>query len=363
MSSGTTLWYLTRGSGVVSLLLLTVTMLLGVLTSGRWRSDRWPRFAVTALHRNVTLLALVFIGVHVGTTIADGYAPIGVKDAFVPFLSAYRPLWLGFGALTLDLLLALTVTSLLRKHIGHRTWRALHWAAYATWPLALVHGLGSGSDARYGWMAAIAFGSLALVVIAIAVRLFRAGRSDLQLVSGAAVVALMIVIGAWYGMGPSKRGWAARAGTPSRLLKSAGTAATSRLASATVARRLTSDFTGSLVGRMSSSGPNEVGDAAIAIAAAVRGREPGVMRLTVWGTALEGGGLRMSDSSVSFADERSGVVYSGRIVGLNGALVDADVTSPSGATLRLAMNLRLEGGAGTVGGSIRGSRRDEESAQ
>jgi hypothetical protein len=363
VSSGTTLWYLTRGSGVVSLLLLTVTMLLGVLTSGRWRSDRWPRFAVTALHRNVTLLALVFIGVHVGTTIADGYAPIGVRDAFVPFLSAYRPLWLGFGALTLDLLLALTVTSLLRKHIGHRTWRALHWAAYATWPLALVHGLGSGSDARYGWMAAIAFGSLALVVIAIAVRLFRAGRPDLQLVSGAAVVALMIVIGSWYGMGPSKRGWAARAGTPSRLLKRTGTAATSRLASATVARRLTSDFTGSLVGRMSSSGPNEVGDAAIAIAAAVRGHEPGVMRLTVWGTALEGGGLRMSDSSVSFADERSGVVYSGRIVGLNGALVDADVSSPSGTTLRLAMNLRLDSGAGTVGGSIRGSRRDEEGAQ
>ena len=177
------------------------------------------------------------------------------------------------------------------------------------------------------------------------------------------MVALLIVIGAWYGMGPSKRGWAARAGTPSRLLKSARTAATSRLASATVARRLTSDFTGSLVGRMSSSGPNEVGDAAIAIAAAVRGREPGVMQLTVWGTALEGGGLRMSDSSVSFADERSGVVYSGRIVGLNGALVDADVTSPSGTTLRLAMNLRLDGGAGTVGGSIRGSRRDEEGAQ
>lgn len=363
MSSGTALWYLTRGSGVVSLLLLTATTLLGVLTAGRWRSDRWPRFAVTALHRNLTLLALVFIGVHVGTTIADGYAPIGVKDAFVPFLSAYRPVWLGFGALTLDLLLALTITSLLRTHIGYRTWRALHWAAYATWPLALVHGLGAGSDARYGWMAAIAFGSLALVVIAIAVRLFRAGRADLQLLSGAAVVALVIVIGAWYGAGPSKRGWAGRAGTPSTLLKSAGTAtATRRLASAPVARP-TGAFTGNLVGRMSSSGPDEVGDAAIAIAAAVRGREPGVVRMTVWGTGLEGGGLRMSDSSVSFADEKTGVVYSGTIVGLNGAVVEADVTSPSGTTLRLVMNLRLDGGAGTVGGSIRSSPRDQGEAQ
>ena len=363
MSSGTTFWYVTRGSGVVSLLLLTATTLLGVLTAGRWRSNRWPRFAVTALHRNLTLLALVFIGVHVGTTIADGYAPIGVKDAFVPFLSAYRPVWLGFGALTLDLLLALTITSLLRTHIGYRTWRALHWAAYATWPLALAHGLGSGSDARYGWMAAIAFGSLGLVVIAIAVRLFRAGRPDLQLVFGAAVVALVIVSGAWYGAGPSKRGWAARAGTPSTLLKSARTAAaTRRLASAPVARPK-GDFTGNLVGRMSSSGPNEVGDAAIAIAAAVRGREPGVVRLTVWGTALEGGGLRMSDSSVSFEDDLSGVVYSGTIVGLSGSLVEADVTSPSGATLRLVMNLRLDSGAGTVGGSIRSSSRNQGEAQ
>ena len=159
MSSGTALWYLTRGSGVVALLLLTATTLLGVLTAGRWRSERWPRFAVAALHRNLTLVALVFIGIHVGTTIADGYAPIGVKDVFVPFVSQYRPVWLGFGALTLDLLLALAITSCCRKHIGYRTWRLLHWAAYATWPLALAHGLGSGSDARYGWMAALAFGS------------------------------------------------------------------------------------------------------------------------------------------------------------------------------------------------------------
>jgi DMSO/TMAO reductase YedYZ heme-binding membrane subunit len=362
VNSGTTLWYLTRGSGVVSLLLLTATTLAGVMTAGRWRSDRWPRFAVTALHRNLTLLALVFIGVHVGTTIADGYAPIGIKDAFIPFLSAYRPVWLGFGALTFDLLLALTITSLLRKHIGYRTWRALHWAAYAAWPLALVHGLGSGSDARFGWMAAIAFGSLAFVVIAIAVRLFRAGRPDLQLVSGAAVVALVIIIGAWYGMGPSKRGWAAKAGTPSTLLKSNRTVATRRLASAPVVRPV-SDFTGSLVGHMSSSGPNDAGDAAIAIAAAVRGREPGVVHLTVWGTALEGGGLRMSDSSVSFADEPSGAVYTGTIVGLNGPMVEANVTSPAGKTLRLVMNLRLDGQAGTVDGSIRGSRQDEKAAQ
>ena len=210
MSSGTTLWYLTRGSGVVSLLLLTATTLLGVVTAGRWRSERWPRFAVTALHRNLTLLALVFIGVHVGTTIADGYAPIGVKDAFVPFASQYRPVWLGFGALAFDLLLALDDHRLLRKRIGYRTWRALHWSAYAVWPLALAHGLGSGSErARLDGRDRVR--SFGLVVVAIAVRLFRAGHPGLQLVAGAATVALVLLIGAWYD-GPSE----ARLGGPGR---------------------------------------------------------------------------------------------------------------------------------------------------
>ncbi len=357
MSSGTTLWYLTRGSGVVALLLLTGTTLLGVLTSGRWRSARWPRFAVAGLHRNLTLLALVFIAIHVGTTIADGYAPIGVKDVFVPFASLYRPVWLGLGALALDLLLAITITSLLRKHIGYRTWKALHWSAYASWPLALAHGLGSGSDARFGWMAALSFACLGLVVAAVAGRLLVAGSPGVRLGAGAAVVALVIVLGTWYAAGPRKRGWAARAGTPSSLLKATGASSGSRqLASAAVAARVRS-FDGRLVGRMSSAGPDSLGDAAVAIAMAVRGSEPGVVDVTLWGTALESGGLAMSRSRVSFTDAASGVVYTGTVVGLDGNWVEANVASPSGSVLRLVMRLRIDPEAATVTGSIRATPR------
>jgi sulfoxide reductase heme-binding subunit YedZ len=360
VTSGTTLWYLTRGSGAVSLLLLTATTLLGVLTAGRWRSERWPRFAVTSLHRNLTLLAIVFIGIHVGTTIADGYAPIGVKDVFLPFFSQYRPIWLGLGALAFDLLLALTITSLLRKHIGYRTWRLLHWAAYATWPLALAHGFGSGSDARHGSMTALAFASVGLVVVAITIRLFQANNPGLQLVSGAAAVAVLLLIGVWYKDGPAKRGWAARAGTPASLLKSTTRASTGTrsLASASTSRPLRS-FTGRLVGRMSSSGPDFAGNAAIAIATAIRKGEPGVVRLTLWGTALEGGGLSMTDSQVSFEDAGRGVVYSGRIVGLEGDQVEADVTSPSGSTLLLRMQLRIDRRGRSVTGTISASSADE----
>jgi len=109
-----TFWYLTRGLGVAALLLLTASVALGVLTTVRWRSTRWPRFATAALHRNLTLLAICFVVAHVVTTIVDGYTTIGLKDAVIPFLSSYRPIWLGLGAVAFDLLLALVVTSLLR---------------------------------------------------------------------------------------------------------------------------------------------------------------------------------------------------------------------------------------------------------
>jgi sulfoxide reductase heme-binding subunit YedZ len=356
------LWYLTRASGVVALLLLTSTTLIGVLTATRWKSTRWPRFAVAGLHRNLTLLALVFVATHVATTIADGYAPIGLRDAFVPFVSRYRPVWLGLGALALDLLLAITVTSLLRRHIGYRAWRALHWAAYAAWPLALVHGLGAGSDARFGWMATLSFACLALVAIAAAVRLVRSGRPGLQLAAGAAVVGLAIGLGAWYAGGPAKRGWAARAGTPASLLKAGGTstsAATRRLAASTSVVSAPVPFGGRLVGRMSTSGPDAQGAAAVAVALAVRGDVPGLIHLTLWGTALDGGGIAMQESKVAYEDATTGVVSTGSVVGLDGDRVVADVVSATGARLRLFLTLHIDAEAGTVTGSVHATRVGE----
>jgi methionine sulfoxide reductase heme-binding subunit len=350
VTSGPALWYLTRGAGVVALLVLSASTLVGALTAGRWRSERWPRFAVSTLHRNLTLLALVFIGIHVATTIADGYAPIGVKDVFVPFLSQYRPIWLGLGALALDVLLAIGISTALRKRIGYRTWRALHWSAYAAWPLALVHGLGSGSDPRSGWMALLTLGCLALVLLAVFGRLMFSRSSGPRLAAGAAVFALTLGLATWYATGPRKQGWAARAGTPTSLLKSAtaSRAPARRLAAAHV---LTT-FSGHLEGRMSTSGPNAFGNAAVAIAMATRGGEPGVVRLTLWGAAVDGGGLAISHSGVSFQDAVSGVSYTGSVTELDGTLVAADVSSPSGSTLRLVMHLQIHDGAGTVTGTI-----------
>ena len=174
--SGSWLWYVSRGTGLVSLVLLTLTLLGGILVRGGVAPARTPRFVMWGLHRNVALLSLVFLAVHITTVVADSYVPINLVDAFVPFVSAYRPVWLGLGTVALDLLLAIVVTSLLRARIGHRTWRAIHWAGYALWPTAVLHGFGTGSDIGHLWFLSVSLACIAAVAGAVVWRLSLAGN-------------------------------------------------------------------------------------------------------------------------------------------------------------------------------------------
>ncbi len=140
------LWVLSRATGLVSLVLLTLVMVIGILVQRQRRVGTLPRFVVVGLHRNASLLAVAFVAVHVASVVYDPYVSIRWVDALVPFAGSYRPFWLGLGAVTLDLMLALVLTSLLRHRVPRRAWRAVHWAAYACWPVALAHGVGTGSD-------------------------------------------------------------------------------------------------------------------------------------------------------------------------------------------------------------------------
>jgi sulfoxide reductase heme-binding subunit YedZ len=152
------LWYLARASGVVSLVLFTAVVVLGIATrAGRSLGALTgrSRLVVVALHRSVSLLAVAFLGIHITSLMFDPYAQLRLVDLVVPFTSAYRPLFVGLGALALDLMVALVITSLLRDRIGRRIWRAVHWFAYLMWPVALVHGIGSGTDRSRPWMLAI----------------------------------------------------------------------------------------------------------------------------------------------------------------------------------------------------------------
>ncbi len=170
----TFVWYLMRGSGLVALALLSVTVALGVVGVKRWGSIRWPRIVTAGLHRTVSLLAVCFLAVHVITAIVDGWIGLRWFGTIIPFQSTYRPVWVGMGALTLDLLIAVMATSLLRRHLSRRTWRLVHWTTWLLWPLALVHALGSGSDIGSAWALGIGVSCVAMVLASLVWRVWPA---------------------------------------------------------------------------------------------------------------------------------------------------------------------------------------------
>jgi methionine sulfoxide reductase heme-binding subunit len=214
-------WFLARSTGAVALVLLTASVLLGVLGSMRFAAGRkWPRFTIDALHRDVSLLVLVLLVVHIVTSVLDGFAPITLLDAVIPFGAAYRPLWLGLGAVAFDLLLAVLVTSVLRRRFGYRSWRAVHWLAYASWPVAVFHGLGTGSDTRVWWMLVLTGACVAAVLVAVWARIAAIGPEHARLRRPALAlsIAISLLLAIFVLAGPLHPGWARRAGTPSSLL-------------------------------------------------------------------------------------------------------------------------------------------------
>jgi Ferric reductase like transmembrane component len=343
------LWFATRSTGIAALLLLTTSMVLGILTSSRFARPTLPRFVTMGLHRNVSLLVLVFLGLHIVTSVADSYAPVNWLDAVVPFAGTYRPLWLGLGAVSFDLLIALTVTSLLRARVGYRTWRWVHWASYACWPTALIHGLGTGTDAKLPLNLAVTAGSVGVVVVALWYRLtagwpeHRGVRTSSALLS----VALPVLAVGWMLGGPLKPGWALRAGTPVALLarhSPPGGSATSRPAGTASSAQLPSaPFTASLVGSVSQSAPNQNGDIAIRIHATTGGGTNGVLDIVLDGTPSGGGGLSLTASQVTYGTASQPQEYTGQLTDLRGSVLQISLRDRSGKALALAVTVNING--------------------
>jgi|ERR1700722_12009494 len=176
INSSTALWYASRATGVVSLLLLTAVMLLGLLVTRQGRLPGLPRFAVSGLHRNLSLLGVAFVAMHVLTAVADGYVRIPLTAAVIPLTSSYERLWLGLGTVSFDLMLAAVATSLLRRHLSRWAWRAVHLTAYLSWPVAWFHSVFASGDLRHGLLFALAMGCAVAVVGAVVWRLAAAAK-------------------------------------------------------------------------------------------------------------------------------------------------------------------------------------------
>ena len=135
------------------------------------------RFGTSDLHRTAALTGTGLVVAHVGSLLLDPYAQLKVVDTVFPFLSGYRPLWVGLGTVALDLIGVVTVVSLLRQRVGPKVFKAVHWATYALWPTALLHALGSGTDAASLWFRAIAVVCVSAVVTAVGWRWPRRTRA------------------------------------------------------------------------------------------------------------------------------------------------------------------------------------------
>lgn len=210
------LWYATRGLGIATLIVLTGSVVLGIMTAVRWVGESTPGFVAAELHRNLSLIAIGLLAAHMVTTILDPFAQITVRDAIIPVGALYRPIWLGLGVVAMEIMVALIATSLLRERIGLRLWRWIHWVAYISWPLAVVHGLGTGSDSRAPWMIAVVASCVEAVILAAYQRLRYGPIVTLPVRAASAIVSVfaLVVMGVWAVSGPFQLGWAQKAGTP-----------------------------------------------------------------------------------------------------------------------------------------------------
>jgi DMSO/TMAO reductase YedYZ heme-binding membrane subunit len=382
-SSTTLLWYLARATGVTALVLLTISMVLGIVTSVRWSSARWPRFATQAVHRNVSLLALVVMVLHISTVVVDGFAPIGWKDAVIPFVAGYRSLWLGFGAIAFDLVLALTVTSLLRHRIGARTWRVVHWLSYLCWPLVVLHGFGSGTDAKLSLVLVVSIACVVAVVLAVWWRVAVGWPDHLneRLVSLSLSIVAPVLLAVWLLGGPLASGWARKAGTPDNLLAggaaastasdgsaatnggSAGGAGGAGSGSATTTAPTTAPapdafasppFTAQLTGAIGQSQPSASGRVTVRLTTTLSSGANGVLTIDITGRPVDDGGVRMDSSHVTLGPNREPARYDGQVTDLAGTNMAALVRDSSGASIRLTIDLRIDQESQRVSGTVRG---------
>jgi DMSO/TMAO reductase YedYZ heme-binding membrane subunit len=308
------------------------------------------------LHRDISLLVVVLVVVHVITTVLDGFAPISLLDGVIPFRSPYRPLWLGLGTISFDLLIALVITSLARRRLGYRSWRLIHWLAYASWPVAVLHGLGTGSDVKSWWLEALTVLCVAAVVVAVLLRIGRGAAAGTGVRTATTLLALATPIGlvVFALVGPLQKGWARRAGTPAP--HSASTFVSARRPARTVtpqAGPLDRPFSASLSGTVTQS--NAANGAIVELDLRLDGKVTGQLRIRLGGTALPEGGLSLAGSQVDLTGPGMPSALGGKVVALQGGSIVSRVSDVTGRVVELRANVSIDQSSGAVTGTLLGT--------
>jgi sulfoxide reductase heme-binding subunit YedZ len=325
------LWYVTRATGVVAFILLTITFVLGIIGVSKLQSPKWPRLVTALLHKNVALLVSAFIGIHIATTLLDSFVSISPVAAVVPFTSSYRAFWLGLGTIAFDLVLALITTSLFRSRLSYRAWRAVHIMAYASWPIALWHGLGTGTDARLPWLLALDGLCVLAVAGALAWRAHLMPAGTLRAVALTATIAVPIATTIFAIAGPLRTGWAVRAGTPPTLLGGNNVPAPGG-----PSRWIR--FTGHAVITKAPGSAREV----ITVRASAPASDARELTVVLSGTK-DDGGIEMSAGSVRIAAVGGVPAWAGPVTSLSGPHLTAAVRSHGGGTVQVRLSLVIDG--------------------
>jgi len=360
-------WDTARAGGFASYLLLTAAVSVGLVLRNRWQTARWPRLITNELHGYLSLLALVFIAVHVVAVLVDPFTRFGFAEVFIPFASHYRPIWMGLGIVALYLKLAVWVSSRLRARIGFRTWRAIHTLAYGVYLAATVHGLGTGSDTRTAWAPAIYASSILLVGGLTARRLLvpvsaRETPRPMLAAFGAAVV---VSVAIWSSIGPLASHWGARAGGEQGNRRAAGRLGVARALPPIPSGEVATPFGARFVGRVtirsaeerdseteeSDSETGESDPETIRIDGALHGSTRDHLEIYLRGVPLETGGIALQQSRVRMGTTTP--LYQGQIVGLRGSDLVASVQSTT-RRVRLLISLSLAGD-GSVTGTVHGT--------
>ncbi len=191
-------WYAARAGGMLAFVLLTASVVAGLMLSSRDRLQYWPRFALEDVHRFLGLLAGSFIVLHGGALLLDSYLPFTLGSLLIPGTAPYRPLSVALGIVGAELLVALGIANRYRKQLGHMFWKRTHYLNFAVWALALVHGLAAGTDTATPWAVAVYVVSASLVVGLTVRRVLRAASVERWAIrfwpGTAAVVAAELII-------------------------------------------------------------------------------------------------------------------------------------------------------------------------
>ena len=370
-------WNVARTGGFTAYILLTISVAIGLAMTMHWQTPRWPRIINNELHNFLTLLALVFTGVHVLAVILDPFTHFGLNEILLPFVSHYRPVWMAFGIVALYLGLAIGLSTLIRPLIGYTWWRRLHILTLLIFGLVTVHGIATGSDTRTWWGAAIYAVCVLVVGSLLWLRLYQPataqGKAHPVLAGG--IVALILAGTAWAALGPFEPGWNALANNGNGSGSTVSTATTKQAVAQPSSSQkssqpsttqpqtqstFTPSFTGDLQGQMQQRGPDTNGDVTLHLTMNIVNGPQGVVQVVLQGqSSSSDGSIQVTGSQVTLSDSSGTPLYKGQLTSLDAqnqwnmtALLQS-VGNNNGKQLQVQMQVQIDN-SGQSTGSISG---------